>query len=60
VSKPGRMPKGSQQWTDEQAAWLDAEAARLGLQSRAAVARMIVQAEIDRRRTKQNGDEAAA
>lgn len=40
--------KSSQQWTDEQRAWLQARAARLGLQSIAAVARMLVQAEIER------------
>ncbi len=43
------MAKSSQQWTREQAAWLDTEAVRLGLRSRAAVARMIVQAAMDRR-----------
>ncbi len=44
-----RMRKSSQQWTDEQPAWLTKEAKRLGLTSIGAVARMVVQAEMDRR-----------
>lgn len=45
VHEPGqRLIKSSQQWTPAQVAFLDAEAERLGLQSRAAVARLIVQA----------------
>ena len=39
----GGLICSSQQWTPKQAAWLDATAERLGLTSRGAVARMLVQ-----------------
>lgn len=45
---PGRMQKSSQQWTDEQRAYLRAYARRHGQESIAAAARMIVQAEMER------------
>lgn len=44
------MRKLNQHWTPEQLAWLQARAQRSGIGTVAGVARMIVQAEIERER----------
>lgn len=48
-----RLIKGSQQWTADQAAWLQARASSSGLGSVSAVARLIVQQAMDAERAQQ-------